>query len=103
MAGRVYLVTGEPGTGKTMLGMHFLEEGLQNDETVLFIHGEESRQELITSASTVGIEIEDAAFLDLGPESEQFAENQPPKLVNPSELEQTQFTEEVRASPRDHP
>jgi circadian clock protein KaiC len=95
MAGRVYLVTGEPGTGKTMLGMHFLEEGLQNDETVLFIHGEESRQELITSASTVGIEIEDAAFLDLGPESEQFAENQPPKLVNPSELEQTQFTEEV--------
>lgn len=95
LTGRVYLVTGKPGTGKTMLGMHFLEEGLRNDETTLFIHGEESRQELITSASSVGIEIEDAEFLDLGPESEQFATDRPPKLVNPNELEQQQFTDEV--------
>jgi len=95
VTGRVYLVTGKPGTGKTMLGMHFLEDGLQNDDTVLFIHGEESQQELITSADSVGIDIENAAFLDLGPESEQFAVDQPPKLVSPDELEQEQFTEEV--------
>ena len=95
VTGRVYLITGKPGTGKTMLGMHFLEEGLQNDETVLFIHGEESQQELITSASSVRIDIADAEFLDLGPESEQFDTNQPPKLVNPKELEQEQFTEDV--------
>jgi circadian clock protein KaiC len=95
VTGRVYLLTGKPGTGKTTLGMHFLEAGLEHDETVLFIHGEETKQELMTSANSVGIDIEDAAFLDLGPESEQFTTDQPPKLVSPSELEQGQFTDTV--------
>ena len=37
--GRMYLVSGEPGTGKTTTGYHFLEDGLANGETVLHIHG----------------------------------------------------------------
>lgn len=84
-----------------MMGMNFLEEGLRTDETALFIHGEESQQELITSGSSVGIDIEDTEFLDLGPESDQFATNQPPKLVNPNDLEQDQFTEQVYEAVRD--
>ena len=46
---------GPPGTGKTLLGMHFLEEGLENDETVLFIHGEESREEILSNGFAVNI------------------------------------------------
>ncbi|ASJ01645.1 recombinase [Thermococcus gorgonarius] len=34
--GKVYLVTGPPGSGKTTLGMHFLMEGAKNGETVAY-------------------------------------------------------------------
>ncbi len=40
VTGRLYLVVGRPGTGKTLLGMEFLQTGIQADETVLFVHGE---------------------------------------------------------------
>ncbi|WP_331710457.1 RAD55 family ATPase [Thermococcus peptonophilus] len=37
LPGRVYLVSGPPGSGKTTLGMQFLAEGAKNDEKGLFI------------------------------------------------------------------
>lgn len=37
LPGRVYVVTGPPGSGKTTLGMQFLAEGAKNDEKGLFI------------------------------------------------------------------
>lgn len=101
VTGHVYLVSGKPGSGKTMMGMHFLEEGLQNGEKALFIHGEESQQELVTNAASVGIDIEETDFLDLGPESDQFVRNQPPKLVDPNDIEKEPFTEQVYQAVRD--
>ncbi|WP_407075227.1 ATPase domain-containing protein [Natronococcus zhouii] len=93
--GRMYLVHGEPGTGKTLLGMHFLEQGLRNDETVLFIHGEESRREILANGSAVNIEIGDAEFLDLGPESDFFADDNSYDLVEPSDIERDRYTQEI--------
>ncbi len=37
LPGRVYLVVGPPGSGKTTLGMQFLIEGAKNDEKGVFI------------------------------------------------------------------
>ncbi|HEX6160108.1 MAG TPA: ATPase domain-containing protein, partial [Thermoanaerobaculia bacterium] len=34
---RVYLVMGDPGVGKTTLGLHFLMEGVRLGERVLYI------------------------------------------------------------------
>jgi circadian clock protein KaiC len=93
--GRMYLVHGQPGTGKTLLGMHFLEEGLENGETVLFIHGEESRAEILANGSAVNIDISDAEFLDLGPESDFFANNDSYDLVDPSDIERDRYTQEI--------
>ncbi len=70
--GRLYLVVGRPGTGKTLLGMKFLETGLENDETVLFVHGEESEDEILANASSLGLDLSNAEFLDLGPDSDFF-------------------------------
>ena len=44
--GRMYLISGGPGTGKTTLGMQFLEEGLDADQPGLMVHGEESPEEI---------------------------------------------------------
>lgn len=93
--GRMYLVHGQPGTGKTLLGMHFLEEGLQNDETVLFIHGEESRREILANGEAVSIDISDAEFLDLGPESDFFTDDDSYDLVEPSDIERDRYTKRI--------
>ncbi|WP_425607715.1 ATPase domain-containing protein [Natrononativus amylolyticus] len=42
LAGDAYLLRGELGTGKTLLGLHFLRDGADAGETVLFINLEES-------------------------------------------------------------
>lgn len=93
--GRMYLVHGQPGTGKTLLGMHFLEEGLENDETVLFIHGEESREEILANGFAVDTDISGAEFLDLGPESDFFIEDDSYDLVEPSDLERDRYTKKI--------
>ena len=39
---RSYLVRGEPGTGKTILGLHYLTHGAAEGDTSLFINLEEA-------------------------------------------------------------
>ncbi|WP_247002804.1 ATPase domain-containing protein [Halosolutus gelatinilyticus] len=99
--GRMYLVQGKPGTGKTLLGMHFLEEGVRNDETVLFIHGEESREEVLANGRAVGVDISDAEFLDLGPDSDFFTEDYSYDLVNPSDIERERYTRDIHDAIRE--
>lgn len=96
VAERIYLLIGGPGTGKTLLGSQFLSDGLESDESVLFIHGEESRDELITNASQLGISLDGADFLDLGPESEFFAEERSYDLVNPQDVEYGGYIGDIR-------
>jgi len=36
-SGHVYLLEGEPGTGKTTLALQFMAEGLRNGEKVLYV------------------------------------------------------------------
>jgi len=94
--GRMYLVTGEPGTGKTTAGFHFLERGLANGETVLYIHGEESMAEIVENAAQFGIDIADASFLDLGPDPDFFTEDPSYDLVDASEIEEQRYTRTIR-------
>ncbi|MWV40581.1 ATPase domain-containing protein [Natrialba sp. INN-245] len=96
VTGRLYLVVGRPGTGKTLLGMEFLQTGIQADETVLFVHGEESRSEIVANASSFGIDLDSAAFLDLGPDSDFFDADNAYDLVDSRDLESEQFIEEIR-------
>ncbi|MFC3478880.1 ATPase domain-containing protein [Halobacterium litoreum] len=93
---RMYLVLGRPGTGKTILGMSFLETGLRNGENVLYIHGEESREEILVNAARVGIDLADADFLDLGPDSEFFSEDRTYELVDPRDIADDRFVEDIR-------
>ncbi len=101
IGGRMYLITGEPGTGKTTLGMHFLEAGLENDETVLFIHGEESVSELRANAAQFGIDVTGMEFLDLGPDSDFFTEDPSYDLVNPRDMEERRYTRAIHNAIRD--
>jgi circadian clock protein KaiC len=101
LEGRMYLVSGEPGTGKTTLGMHFLEEGLDHDETVLLIHGEESSGELRSNAAAFDIDLERAEFLDLGPDSDFFTEDPSYDLVSPEAIEEKRYTQSIHEAIRE--
>lgn len=94
--GRMYLVRGEPGTGKSLLGAHFLESGLDAGERVVYIHGEESEDDVVLNAKQVGIDLSGTNFLDLGPETEFFTEDQAYDLIDPGDVQSERFTEDIR-------
>lgn len=98
VAERIYLLIGGPGSGKTLLAAKFLSDGLESDESVLYIHGEESREDLLTNAGQVGINLEGADFLDLGPESDFFSEEQSYDLVNTQDVTYEGYIENIRAA-----
>ena len=99
--GRLYLVIGAPGTGKTILGAQFLRAGLDAGETVLFIHGEESGVDLRANTAELGIDIEDAEFLDMGPESEFFTQARSYDVVKPQDVEDGHLISDIRGAIED--
>jgi len=94
--GRTYLVQGVSGTGKSMLGQHFLEAGLEAGETVVYIHGEESKADIVLNAAQLSIDIADAEFLDIGPGTDFFAEDISYELVETAEVESERFTKDIK-------
>jgi circadian clock protein KaiC len=94
--GRTYLVQGVSGTGKSLLGQHFLEAGIENGETVVYIHGEESEADIVLNAAQLSIDISDAEFLDIGPGTDFFAEDISYDLVETAEVESERFTKDIK-------
>jgi circadian clock protein KaiC len=81
---RSYLVGGDPGTGKTILGLHFLTA---DDDASLYVNLEEPAAEITRNAAAVGIDTEGITFLDLSPGAEVFTEEQEYDLFLPEEVE----------------
>ncbi|WP_458209548.1 ATPase domain-containing protein [Haladaptatus sp. NG-SE-30] len=92
---RSYLIRGDPGTGKTILGMNYLTTGAEAGETVLFVNLEESGKDIRTNAETVGIDLSDVHFLDLSPDSDVFVEDRSYDIFTPSEVEQEPLTKAI--------
>ena len=63
-AGRSYLVSGEPGTGKTIFSMQFLLAGLKKGESAVFISIDEKPEHIITDCEALGWNIQ--TYLDSG-------------------------------------
>lgn len=72
LRGRTYMVTGKPGTGKTILGMQYLESGAENGETCLYVHLEESEAAIRSNADTIDVDLDGVEFLDLRPDADVF-------------------------------
>lgn len=85
--GHFYLLEGEPGTGKTTLALQFIEEGLRNGESVLYITLSESTEELSAVAGSHGIQLEGAHFVDLKPDDEDLKPEAQYTVFHPSEIE----------------
>jgi circadian clock protein KaiC len=84
---RLYLVEGNPGSGKTTLALRCLLEGRRLGENVLYVTLSETKAELTDVAKSHGWSLDGFGVLELvAPESELEPDNQT-AMFQPSEIE----------------
>lgn len=92
---RVYLVEGDPGSGKTTLGLQFLREGIARGESVLYVTLSETRSELTAVAASHGWTLEGMTLHELTPSEESFKPDDQYTFFHPSEVELSETTKAV--------
>jgi len=96
IAERSYVVAGPAGSGKTLLALSFLDEGVAADETVLLVNLEEDPADLVANARAVGIAADQFEICDLSPTAEVFTQEGTYDVFAPDEVEGGDFRETVR-------
>src|SRR3712207_2327557 len=86
-ANRVHLVEGEPGSGKTTLGLQFLLDGSAKGERCLYITLSESRDELLHVATTHGWDLSGIEIFELVPPELSLDQEREQSIVYASDLE----------------
>ncbi len=76
LAYRTYLVRGNPGSGKTTLGFHFLTAGTKKGETTLFISIGEFEAQIRRDAAMQGLDLSAVLFLDMSMSAEFLNDEQ---------------------------
>jgi circadian clock protein KaiC len=86
-ANHVYLIQGDPGTGKTTLGMQFLFEGRRLGESGMYISLSETGAELRAIARSHGWSLEDIRLFEMQSVEQHFSRDSENTLFEPSEVE----------------
>ncbi len=71
---RSYVVRGDPGAGKTTVGLHFLAAGALRGEITLYITVGEPEEQIRMNATSIGLRLNNVAFLDLSTNTEFLSE-----------------------------
>jgi circadian clock protein KaiC len=98
IAGRLYLVDGNPGAGKTTLALQFLLEGVRSGERCLYVTLSETREELASGALSHGWSLDGIEVLELIADADELSAEGDLTMLNPSELELTETTQKVLAA-----
>jgi circadian clock protein KaiC len=92
---RVYLVEGDPGAGKTTLGLQFLLEGRARGETGLYVTLSETAAELHGVARSHGWSLEGINVTELAIAEATLSADAENTMFYPAEVELAQTTEQV--------
>jgi circadian clock protein KaiC len=92
---RMYLVEGDPGSGKTTLALQFLMQGVANGEPGLYVTLSETESELRNSAASHGWDLTGIHILELIDSEESLNTDSRYTMFHPSEVELTQTTQAV--------
>jgi circadian clock protein KaiC len=100
--GRVYLIEGAPGTGKTTIAMQFLVAGVAAGKSALYVTLSETEAELRASARSHGIGLDGVDIFELAPPESFLDDNQQQSLLYSSDLELGETTTRIFASFEKH-
>jgi circadian clock protein KaiC len=86
-AGHLYLIEGDPGTGKTTLALQFLLAGARQGDSVLYVTLSESAKELADVASSHGWSLEKIKIFELLPDEDALRPERQYTVFHPAEVE----------------
>jgi circadian clock protein KaiC len=95
---RLYLVEGEPGTGKTTFALQFLNEGVRCGESVLYITLAETATELRAVARSHGWDMAGIHIEEIIPDEAILDPDQQYTIFHPSEIELGSTTQRILAA-----
>lgn len=98
LPGRLYLVDGNPGAGKTTLAMQFLLDGARHGEAVLYITLSETADELIAGAASHDWSLEGVEVMELISGDLELLEGDELMMFQPSEVELSETTKRILAA-----
>ena len=89
---RIYLLEGNPGTGKTTLALGFMLQGAKLGEKCLYITLSETAEELRAIARSHGWSLDQIEIFELTPPEGKLDSDQSYTLLHPSEVELSETT-----------
>ncbi len=93
----LYLIEGEPGTGKTTLAMQFLMEGVRCGQKSLYVSLSESKAELVEIAESHGWSIDGIDVFELAADESELRPEAQYTVFNPTEIELADTTNALLA------
>ena len=96
--GRLFLLEGSPGTGKTTIGLQFLLAGRAAGERVLYVTMSETESELHDTATSHGWSLDGVDIFELVPPENLLDEAQQQSLLYSSDLELGETTNRIFAA-----
>jgi circadian clock protein KaiC len=84
---RIYLIEGDPGTGKTTLALQFLLEGVRLGEPGLYVTLSETKEELLSVAQSHGWSLDGFSIFELIPSADSLMPDSQYTIFHPSEIE----------------
>ncbi|MFL6604949.1 MAG: ATPase domain-containing protein [Steroidobacteraceae bacterium] len=95
---RMYLIDGNPGSGKTTLSLQFLLEGVRQGEKCLYVTLSETRQELTDGAQSHGWSLDGIDIVELIPDHHELASDGQLTMIHPGDVELSETMRKILAA-----
>ena len=97
LANRLYLIGGDPGSGKTTIALQFLRAGVKRGERCMFVALSETEDELRATAASHGWSLDGISIFSISPTEESLTSDSRYTMYHPSEVELFETTKAVLA------
>jgi len=92
----MYVIEGDPGSGKTTLALQFLQEGLRLHQRTLYVTLSETREELEDVAASHGWSLDGIELMELNSISENLEQEANYTVYHPADVELGETVKRIR-------